>query len=536
MAVIVGLNVAVTYRALSAMMDQSVSEAAWAKRQAVVSALFAASRFASTVAVDQESGGDPTQRWLRILALNPGYVAIRRSGGGATFEAATVGGEQALSIAAAFDTPMDGAPDIIVRDTQSKVWFRPASAGEFDGFIVRTVYLAAGEKSEVSVFLSEDQVRRVIANIEKGASDAAHLAILTPDGRRFAEASDDSDEANGDLWLPKQIFAPQRASFKAESRDGRERLFGVAPLTQDGTVLLIALSAPASRAVAAQLGVAFLVPIATLLILALIFVRTVKTNVLVWVDGLDEVARANTHGGVAHALVSSRMPIEFENVARSMNTMIDARQKRETQLSDALTHNNYLARELHHRVKNSLQLVQSYLSLGAREAGVEAKSALCAAQCRAYILSAAYRRAFDEGEIRPFEIDPFLADVVNYSVDVMRGAEQKVSFKFETNGMIGIDEAIPLGMIVVEFVEQALKLGDALEVRLQATLCGDGGEEHLILAVGTDKASLFPQQSRLLKGLLRQLRAVPSPPPPGMQTAVCAPLPAPVAYTPTTFV
>jgi two-component sensor histidine kinase len=319
----------------------------------------------------------------------------------------------------------------------------------------------------------------------------------------------------------------------AIARDGRERFFGVAPLTRDGATIVAALSASSSRSIGFQLAISFFVPLLTLIVLAVGFSRTLKTGVIDWVIRLDEVARVSAAGGWARATISRSAPLELDNVARSLNDLLDARKARETELSQALTHNRYLTRELHHRVKNSLQLVQSYLALGAREAKPEAKQALTAAQCRAYILSSAYRRALAEGEIRPFEIDPFLSDVAAYAAAAL-GQGRLVEMRFDTGAWGGIDEAIPLGVIVVELIELGVRLSHAGRVTVSVSATGFDGQA-LILA-GAEGVQSLPPQSKLLKGLLAQIRATPRPPPEGSLFAAAAPMPTPSTYSPQSFV
>ncbi|MFX6019316.1 histidine kinase dimerization/phosphoacceptor domain -containing protein, partial [Acinetobacter baumannii] len=68
--------------------------------------------------------------------------------------------------------------------------------------------------------------------------------------------------------------------------------------------------------------------------------------------------------------------------------------------------------ELHHRVKNSLQIVQSYLSLAKRNHSAEASLALSEAECRVQVLAIAYRFALAHGEMHPVRVDVFLDEVL----------------------------------------------------------------------------------------------------------------------------
>ncbi|WP_163778234.1 sensor histidine kinase, partial [Proteus mirabilis] len=71
-----------------------------------------------------------------------------------------------------------------------------------------------------------------------------------------------------------------------------------------------------------------------------------------------------------------------------------------------------LVRELHHRVKNSLQIVQSYLSLAKRNYSAEASRALSEAEWRVQVLAIAYRFSLAHGEMHAVRVDVFLEEVL----------------------------------------------------------------------------------------------------------------------------
>ncbi len=61
------------------------------------------------------------------------------------------------------------------------------------------------------------------------------------------------------------------------------------------------------------------------------------------------------------------MPNDIRGVAEAFNGMVEAARSREFELRGLVASNQFLMRELHHRVNNSLQVIQSYLSLSRRQ-------------------------------------------------------------------------------------------------------------------------------------------------------------------------
>ena len=366
---------------------------------------------------------------------------------------------------------------------------------------MRVRYGADEKATDVVIVIGDDMMRGVLDSIDDRSG--AQISLIDADLRPLNGSSSDD-------WLPRGPgrLADVQGAFVSPGRDGQTRIYGVRRLAGPQIYVISALDPSATSGLRAQLPIAFLVPLLALALISFAFLRTLKTNVSDWIYGLDRDVRRSTANADARAIVSSRMPIEIENVARSFNEVLDARNAREAELSNALMRNRALTRELHHRVKNSLQLVQSYLALGSREARGPARAALAAAQCRAYILSSAYRRALAEGEMRAFEVDAFLADVGTYSSEILKGPGQRVERLFQTGALAGIDEALPLGMIVVELIENCARTPGVSVVKLAVRALGDG---DAAITASVEPQERIPASGRLLNGLLRQIGATAAP-------------------------
>lgn len=494
---IVGVNVAITYAKVRETLDSVPLSAAAVSRQAIYATLVGAARYGVAIG-DSFAQGVSSDFLQGSLAHNPGYSAVRvRVGDRSEFAIRPADRDRAAALEQAIDKIPTEHPDLLSPAFPAQAWFRPVAIGDKRGFGVRVRFEAAAGPADVVVVISNDMMRRVIEAVDDRSG--AQVTLLAPDVTALAPTAEDH-------WLPGPGFklADSEGATLGVGRDGESRVYAVKALAGPHAYVVAALDASATNGLRAQLPIAFLAPILGLLLISLALLRTLKTNVIDWIFGLDRDVRRSMRDSDARAIVSTRMPIEIENVARSFNEALDARNAREADLSNALAHNRMLTRELHHRVKNSLQLVQSYLALGARESCGPARAALAAAQCRAYILSSAYRRALAEGEMRPFEIDAFLADVASYASEVLRAPHQRVLRSFVTTAVAGIDEALPLGMIVVELIEKGLRAPDARVVAISTSALSDGAA---CIFVRIEEGQSFPRAGRLLVGLLRQIGA-----------------------------
>jgi hypothetical protein len=198
------------------------------------------------------------------------------------------------------------------------------------------------------------------------------------------------------------------------------------------------------------------------------------------------------------------MPGDIRSVADAFNTMVDEQEVRQRKLQAALDDNRFLVRELHHRVKNSLQVVQSYIGLTKRDHQGEARIALSDAECRVHVLSAAYRFTLADGEMQPVRIDLFLDDVVAMIASLVRSRSQWVVGKVDTVAALPIDRVIPLGFLIVDVVSRTLRAVPGIGITIAVS---DFDEDTIEVAISADRATPPIAPPRLFAGLLTQVEA-----------------------------
>lgn len=119
----------------------------------------------------------------------------------------------------------------------------------------------------------------------------------------------------------------------------------------------------------------------------------VETWILRWLDYLERVANAYGRGRYSirpHKL--DKAPAEFRALGKAVGEMAAAVEQRDKELRTALDEKTLLLREVHHRVKNNLQIVGSLLSLqAARADDVKVQAALQDALFRLDAMSLAQR-------------------------------------------------------------------------------------------------------------------------------------------------
>ena len=139
-----------------------------------------------------------------------------------------------------------------------------------------------------------------------------------------------------------------------------------------------------------------------------------------------------------------------------------------------LAQRDLLLREVYHRVKNNLQMVDGLLVMQSRQiTDPDARKALRSLRDRIFALGLVHQQLMSSSDLKTFDIAPFLSELSSNIVE--GGAGDAVALSVE---------AIPLGLLVNELVTNSLKHafpdgGGEIEVNLSRT---DQGELLLVVA------------------------------------------------------
>lgn len=152
----------------------------------------------------------------------------------------------------------------------------------------------------------------------------------------------------------------------------------------------------------------------------------------------------------------------------------------------ALTQRDLLLREVYHRVKNNLQIVDGLLTMEARQLeDVRAKRALLSLRGRVYALGLVHQQLMGSADLKTFDVAPFLNELSRNIMD--GGTNGGVSVTVDACPLrVGLDFGIPLGLVVTELVTNSLKHafpGGAghISVKLQP-----GADGKIMLVVADD--------------------------------------------------
>lgn len=157
-------------------------------------------------------------------------------------------------------------------------------------------------------------------------------------------------------------------------------------------------------------------------------------------------------------LITERDP-ETGAARRVLGVIMDTTQRAlaEAELRATLGQRDLLLREVYHRVKNNLQIVDGLVMMQARAlADPTAREALKALRSRIYALGLVHHQLMTSNDLETFDLEPFLRELTSNILD--GGGQRNVSLELEIEPLrSGLDFAIPLGLLVTELVTNALK-------------------------------------------------------------------------------
>ncbi len=455
-------------------------------------------------------GGDCSRMLSDMAGVIEGYEAIgvrfdngRACAGGRSPDLANAAGK---ALAELSDKPR------VVFSQGQRIALGVFVAGE--RFLALQVESApSSEQKWTAVALLDGKLLDQLFEPKPGPNDA--VALMERGGKVIvADGLDPADEG----WLPRtETISEAYAATQAPSRSGSTQSYATQSVLGSQYYILRRFDTSARSAAWFRFLILSVAPLATLAALYVVYSWAIQSEVLRWIEGikLAILARRRGQSAKAFAPMDVGMPAELRDFAATFNEMARESAIREDSLKRSAAENEFLLRELHHRVKNSLQIIQSYLSLSRRLDGASNDSeAISAMEARVQVLAVAYRKAFSQGRMRDLRVRLFAEELTRHLSQSFRRAGLTLELEAEITTALMIDRAIPMGLALVEAVMAGLRAEGARRVLI---LIVERERRQLELCVSTDGTLAENKpDDRLMMGLAVQLGATIEPREPGV--------------------
>ncbi|MDO6603341.1 sensor histidine kinase [Arenibacter palladensis] len=180
-----------------------------------------------------------------------------------------------------------------------------------------------------------------------------------------------------------------------------------------------------------------------------------------------------------------------KNLLKAHNELHKIRNENEARIREKDT----LLKEIHHRVKNNLQTVSSLLSLQSRSIEEpRIKTLIKSSQNRVISMAMVHEMLYMRHDLSKIEYKSYVEELSDYLIRSFKGTENNITLNIKIPDIkLGIDTAIPLGLLINEVITNALKYGikdnDPGEIHIE--LVKSNGKDY-ILYIGDDGEG-FPE-------------------------------------------
>jgi PAS domain S-box-containing protein len=172
-------------------------------------------------------------------------------------------------------------------------------------------------------------------------------------------------------------------------------------------------------------------------------IKNAKANGTVWV--MVNAFPKFDHAHRLEQVVVTFMDITFRKAA-------------DEKLRQSLSEKEVLLREVHHRVKNNLQMIQSLLNLQAAKVGPAFKASLTDSNSRIKSMALVHETLYRSDDIANLDLDSYFHQLVKHLYKIYLAKEKNVETIFRIEPVaLDMDASIASGLILNELVTNALK-------------------------------------------------------------------------------
>lgn len=257
------------------------------------------------------------------------------------------------------------------------------------------------------------------------------------------------------------LVGDKALSFSAPSAAGQLRVFSVVPLVPDELYALGSWPPEGARATSGLFGSApvlfpVLMWVASLVVAWLAVERLVIRHIRKLSRSLHSFASGNRMVGDIDV---KSAPAEIRDMAEAYERMTETILHDEAELEDMVHQKEVLLREVHHRVKNNLQLIASIMNMQMRRThSTEAKSIMKGLQDRVMSLATIHRELYQTAGLSDIHSDELLATIVRQITNLADRPDRKFAVHTDFADIrMTPDQAVPLALLVAEAVTNALK-------------------------------------------------------------------------------
>ncbi|MGZ9114824.1 MAG: sensor histidine kinase, partial [Brevundimonas sp.] len=298
--------------------------------------------------------------------------------------------------------------------------------GAFDGVMTALIPLSSLQPDVDDPALPEGS--------QAALTDGEGRLLTASDAAAFTLSGDESLTG----WVGRARSGAS-AIFEADDARGRHRVYAGAALAGRDVYALLSAPAPGLLSWARLNPVgALLVPLLAWLIAFSAVMLVSERIVIRWLNYLERIAAIYARGRFnVRPLQAMNAPAEIRVLARTLDALAESIVTRDAALIASLAEKDALMREIHHRVKNNLQIISSLLSMQQRALTDPAsKAAVGDTRQRISALALIYRTLYQSDDLRYADARIFLTELVGQLVASEAGRGIVVTSSVQADSLV----------------------------------------------------------------------------------------------------
>ena len=286
------------------------------------------------------------------------------------------------------------------------------------------------------------------------------VALVDASGHVLSRTKTDAFAPLPRDWAPRALSKGSELYYGRDGQ-GTPRVFTITPLL--GKDLFAVLSAPSPGLFSwARLNLlsSVLFPLVAFLA-TLLAVWVAADRVIVrWLHYVERVAAIYAKGRfTVRLLQAEKAPPEIRELAETLDAMAEMIVARDASINESMDQKDALLREIHHRVKNNLQVITSLLSLQQRAlTDPSAREAISDTRQRITAMALIYRALYQGADLRRVELKAFLEELIAQLIVADQDSTGSIRTELQADDLvIHPDKLAPLSLFAVEAISNAQK-------------------------------------------------------------------------------
>lgn len=139
---------------------------------------------------------------------------------------------------------------------------------------------------------------------------------------------------------------------------------------------------------------------------------------------------------------------------------ISTQKEQEQKIKKSLKEKEILLKEIHHRVKNNLSIISSLLELQKDGVSSEVEDMLSSSQARIRSIAKIHQKLYESTTLSEIPLDTYITELTEEIEKAYASEKKKIDVNIDVDSVtVNIDDAIPLGLILNELINNSFKHG-----------------------------------------------------------------------------